>query len=162
MTLSAILLIIILGVILILIEFLILPGTNIAGIIGLLFIIGGIYFAYKDIGVPIAHYVLFGSLLFMITSIFFALRSNTWKNMSLKTSIDSKVENIKKDTIKIGDEGVTVTRLAPIGKARIGDQVIEAKSNHLFLDAGTLVVILKINGNQIEVKPIESKEQAIN
>lgn len=153
MTLTAILILIFLGVLLILIEFLILPGTNIAGIIGLLLIIGGIYFGYKDIGAPIAHYILFGSFLFMISSITLALRSSTWKKASLTTSIDSKVTTIIADSVKIGDIGETVTRLAPVGKVRVNNQVIEAKSNHLFLDPNTEVIVTKIEGNQIEVKP---------
>lgn len=155
MTLTAILILIFLGVLLILVEFLILPGTNIAGIIGLLLIIGGIYFGYKDIGTPIAHYILFGSLTFMVVSIVFALRSETWKKASLKTSIDSKVTNIIENSIEVGDEGETVTRLAPIGKARIKDQVVEAKSNHLFLDPHTPITVTGVHGNQIEVKPKE-------
>lgn len=156
MTLTAIIILIFLGVILILIEFLILPGTNIAGIIGLLLIIGGIYFGYKDIGTPIAHFILLGSLIFMVGSIIVALRSNTWKNAALNTSIDSKIINIKEDSIQVGDIGITVTRLAPIGKAKVNDQVVEAKSSHQFLDPHTPIIVTKLQGNLIEVKPKES------
>lgn len=159
MSLTAILVLIILGVLLILVEFLILPGTNIAGIIGLLLMISGIYFGYKDLGTPIAHFILGGSFLFMIGAITWALRSDTWKKVSLNTSIDSKVENIDENTINKGDIGETVTRLAPMGKVRVNNLVVEAKSNHLFLDPHTLVEVIRVVGNQIEVKPADNLEQ---
>jgi membrane-bound ClpP family serine protease len=155
MTLTAILVLIVLGVLLILVEFLILPGTNVAGVIGLLLMIGGIYFSYRDIGAPTSHIVLGGSLLFMIGAIALALRSGTWQKVSLNTSIDGKVVNIVENTIKIGDSGETVTRLAPMGKVRVSDLVVEAKSSHHFLDPHTKVVVVGVSGNQIEVMPID-------
>lgn len=155
MSLTAILVLIFLGVLLILIEFLVLPGTNVAGIIGLLLIISGIYFGYKDLGTPTAHYILGGAFLFMTGAITWALRSDTWKKVSLNTSIDGQVKNIEDNTINIGDIGETVTRLAPMGKVRVNELVVEAKSNHKFLDPHTAVEVTRLSGNQIEVKPIE-------
>ena len=70
----------IIGLALIFIEFLVLPGTNIAGVIGIVLIISGIIFSYRDIGVPVAHYVLGGTFIFLILSIVFLLRSNTRNN----------------------------------------------------------------------------------
>ncbi len=155
MTLTAILVLIFIGIILILVEFLVLPGTNIAGIIGLLLIIGGIYFSYKDLNTIVAHFILGGTFLFMIAAITFAIRSNTWQKLSLNTSIDSKVENIKKDTVAVGDKGITITRLAPIGKAMVNEIAFEAKSNHKFLDPNTPIEVINIMGNQIIVKPAD-------
>jgi len=159
MSLTAILVLIILGVLLILVEFLILPGTNFAGIIGLLLMIGGIYFGYKDIGTPIAHFILGGSFLFMIGAITLALRSDTWKKISLNTSIEGKVLNIEDNTINPGDMGETVTRLAPMGKVRVNNLVVEAKSSHHFLDPHTPIEVIRVSGNQIEVKPIEKVKE---
>lgn len=152
MGLSPILILILIGVILILIEFLILPGTNIAGVIGIIFIISAIVLGYKYLGTPTAHYILLASFLFMTAAIFFALRSNTWKKISLNTSIDSKIENIEKDSIKIGDKGITVTRLAPIGKVQINDKFVEAKSQQRFLDPNVPIVVKEVLRNKIIVE----------
>lgn len=157
MGLTPILILIFIGIILILIEILVLPGTNIAGIIGIAFILGAIFLSYKHLGTPIAHYVLMISFLLMSGAIFFVLRSNTWKKMSLNTSIDSKVETIEKDSIKIGDEGITVTRLAPIGKVQVNDRLVEAKSDRKFLDPDTPVKVVEVLRNQIIVELIDNK-----
>lgn len=155
MTLTAIVLLIIIGVFLILMEFLVIPGTNVVGIIGLLLLIVAIYFSYRDLGTPTAHFVLTGAFVFMIGAIGISIRSNTWKRISLKTTIDGKIKTIEDDAVKSGDTGVTISRLAPMGKAMVNNKVYEAKSNHKFIDPNIPVEVIKITGNQIIVKPIE-------
>jgi membrane-bound ClpP family serine protease len=155
MTLTAVVILILIGVLLMLIEFLVLPGTNIAGIVGIVLIVGGIYFSYKDVGVPQAHFVLVGTFILVVGSIVLALRSDTWSKLSLKTSINSKVENIEPNSVKPGDVGKTISRLAPVGKVLVNNEVCEAKSGHQFLDPNVPVIVVKVKGNQIVVKPIE-------
>lgn len=155
MSLTAIIILIVIGVLLMLVEFLVLPGTNVAGIIGIVLIIGGIFYAYKDVGLPQANFVLFGTLILVVGSIVLALRSDTWKKMSLNNSIGSKVETIAPDSVKPGDQGRTLTRMAPVGKALVNDIEMEARSRHEFLDPNTLIEVLEVIGNQIIVKPIE-------
>ncbi len=156
MSLTAVILLILIGLALILVEFLVLPGTNIAGIVGILLLIGGIYFSYKDIGVPTAHFVLGATLLLMVGSIVLALRSKTWNKLSLNESIDGKVENILAGSVKPGDRGETLTRLAPMGSVLVNEQSFEARAGHHFLDPHTPVEVVKIEGNVLEVKPIEN------
>ena len=95
MTITAVLILIAIGLVLILSELLVLPGTNVAGILGILLMVAGIYFGYKDIGTPVAHFILGGSFVFMIGAVVLVLRSNTWENISLSAAINSKVNNKK-------------------------------------------------------------------
>ncbi len=69
MSLTAVIILIIVGLLLVLVEFFILPGTNVAGIIGIILIIGAVYFSYRDLGTPLAHYILAGSILLMVGSV---------------------------------------------------------------------------------------------
>lgn len=154
MSLTAVILLIIVGLLLVLVEFFVLPGTNVAGIIGILLIIGGIFFSYRDLGTPTAHYVLLVSVLLMAGSIAGALRSNTWNKLSLHTSIDGKMVTVDENAVKPGDQGTTVTRLNPIGKVMINDTMYEAKSGHQYIDPHTPVEVVKLNGNQLIVKPL--------
>ena len=48
MSLTAIIILIVVGLLLVLIEFFVLPGTNVAGIIGILLVVGAIFFSYRD------------------------------------------------------------------------------------------------------------------
>jgi membrane-bound ClpP family serine protease len=155
MGLSAIVGLILLGLLLLVLEFLVLPGTNVAGILGIVLIIAAIYYGYKSLGVPAGHFVLVGSLVAMIFTTVLILRSKTWRKISLDTSIDSKVEDLGIKNIKIGDTGKAVSRLAPIGMVEINNTVVEGKSGHKFIDPDTFVEVINISRNQVIVKPIE-------
>ena len=155
MSLTAVIILIIVGLLLVLVEFFILPGTNVAGIIGIILIIGAVYFSYRDLGTPLAHYILAGSVLLMVGSVVGALRSSTWSKLSLTSTIDGKMVNVEPDQVMPGDKGVTLTRLNPMGKIMVNNLVFEGKSGHYFIDQNKPIEVVKVSGNQIVVKPIE-------
>jgi membrane-bound ClpP family serine protease len=155
MSLTGILVLIAIAMILILLEVFVLPGINVAGIAGLLILVLAIYYAYKDLGTPEAHFILGGTLVGSIGLLVIALRSNTWHRLSLKTASDSKVDSFETGTIKPGDSGETLTRLGPIGKVVINGQTVEAKSQNKIINANTAITVVKLEGKQIIVKPTE-------
>jgi len=155
MSLTAVLILIFIGIILVLLESLVIPGTNITGVVGIVMIIAAIIFAYRDLGRITGHLVLAGSLVFMVVAIMLALRSNTWKGMALHTRIDSKVNQFEEFVVKPGDVGITISRMNPMGKVMINNQLYEAKSGHLFINPNTPIEVVKVNGNQLIVKPKE-------
>jgi membrane-bound ClpP family serine protease len=55
----------------------------------------------------------------------------------------------------VGDIVKTCSRLAPMGKVRIGSTEVEAKSMGEFIDPEKPVSIEKIEGNIVLVKPAE-------
>jgi len=158
MSILGIILLILLGVILFLVEFFIIPGVTIAGIGGALVMGLAVFMAYKTHGAAAGNYTLLAVLLVSITSLVFALRSKTWRRFMLKTNIDGKVEvGLEDQKVKPGDKGVTVTRLAPIGMVRVNNITIEGKSIGGFLDPKTEVEVTKVLGTQIIVKPINKE-----
>jgi membrane-bound ClpP family serine protease len=155
MSLSAVIILILVGLLLVLVEFFVLPGTNVAGIIGLVLIVGALFFSYRDLGTPTAHYVLAVSLLLMAGSVGLALRSNTWDKLSLKSTIQGKVISIEENEVQVGDKGIAITRLNPMGKVMVNNKTFEGKSGHHFIDQKTPIEVVKVSGNQLIVKPIE-------
>jgi membrane-bound ClpP family serine protease len=152
----AIALLIILGIILLLIEFLIIPGVTVAGIGGVLLIAGGILAAYLRYGAKYGNITLAATLLVLVIIFIIALRAGTWKKIALDTKIDSSVDNIKKEgRFAIGEKGKTITRLAPIGKAMFNDKIIEAKSLSGYINENTEVEIIKIQNTNVIVKPLK-------
>jgi membrane-bound ClpP family serine protease len=158
MSLLGIILLILLGVVLFLVEFLIIPGVTIAGISGALVLGVAVFMSYKTYGTTTGTYTLLSVLVVSIITLALALRSKTWKRFMLKTNIDSKVEvGLEDQKIKPGDKGETVTRLAPIGMVRVNDITIEGKSIGGFLDPHTNIEVVKVLGTQIIVKPIKNE-----
>lgn len=153
---AGIIILILLGIILFVIEFLLVPGITVAGVGGLILTVLGVYKAFNDYGTTTGAWVLIGTLLVSILVIAFSLRARTWRKLMLKTNIEGSVDvDITEDQIKVGDKGATITRLAPMGKIIVNDIVREAKSIEGYIDEHTEIEIVSIEGTSITVKPIK-------
>lgn len=152
MSIFAIALLILLGIVLILIELLVVPGISVAGIGGFLLIIGGIVLGYHFHGTTAGNYILLSTGVVMILLIVLALKLKTWQRFGLKTTIDSKVGVLKEEDIKVGDVGETISRLAPIGKAMFNEKLFEVHSDGEYVDEHKHVEVTRISGNKIFVE----------
>jgi len=154
MDLLIILFLIFLGIVLLLIEFTILPGITIAGVGGVLIFGYSIYLAFISYGTlggltTLAFVLIVSPILVM--SLF---KGKSGKKMMLKTVLHGTANVINEDKVKIGDIGVTIGRLAPMGKIKINDEVIEVKSTGTFVDPGEKVRIIHIEKSLITVEPL--------
>ncbi len=151
---TGVIILILLGILLFIIEFLIIPGVTIAGIGGMILTGAGIYLAYKNLGPDTALFVLIGTLVASVVILSFSLRAKTWKRAMLNTNIDGKTsENPAEGSINPGDMGITVTRLAPIGRVNINGIILEGKSIEGYLNPKTEIEVVKLVGAQVIVKP---------
>ena len=154
MSLTGIVILLLIALLLIFLEIFVLPGINVAGILGLLLMIAGIYLAYRQIGAPTAHYVLVATLILSTLILIFGLRSSTWRKVSLDTAIEGKAIDNVTENVKVGDRGTALTRLGPIGTVQINGMTLEAKSANI-TDAKTAIEVTEIVGNEIIVKPLK-------
>lgn len=139
------------GFIMVVLEFLVFPGTNAVGLIGVACIGFGIYLGYKFFGTAAGHFIVLGTAAAGILLTWYALRAQTWKKLSLHTQIDSKVEGVD-PAVKAGDTGIAVGRLAPMGKVKVGEYMAEALSESGYIEAGREVEILKVYTDKVIVK----------
>ncbi|MBS4014074.1 MAG: hypothetical protein KGZ97_10030 [Bacteroidetes bacterium] len=140
------------GIIFILLEVLVVPGTTVVGFIGAGMMAVGIYLSYSEFGNQIGTITLLSTVALSAAAIAISIKAGTWKKMMLNTEIDGKVNIIDNDKIKVGDEGKTVTRLNPVGKAIINDEFYEVVSKDNLIDENQDIVVLKVEGNKIIVK----------
>ncbi|MFT4544616.1 MAG: membrane-bound ClpP family serine protease [Bacteroidia bacterium] len=143
-----------LGVLLLLLEILFVPGTTIVGIGGLILLAIGIYLAYTYLGSLAGHISLASCVAAVFLSLIVLLKGQTWKKMALETNVEGKgVEQVEK-MVAVGDEGKTVTRLNPSGNALFGDKLIEVDASGEFVDAESKIVVTKVEQNKIRVKTV--------
>jgi len=155
MSILAIILLIILGILLFLVEFFLIPGVTIAGIGGAVLMAIAVFMAYRTHGASVGNYMLLTTLLLTIITLVFALRAKTWKRLMLSRNIDSKFEvGLQDEGIKPGDTGESMTRLNPIGKVMVNGITVEAKSIKGFVDQNTKIEVVKVLTTQVIVKPI--------
>lgn len=144
----------VIGLGLIIVELVFIPGTTVVGLLGLIFTGVGVAISYQHFGSDIGFYILMGTLVTSLVALFFSFRTGAWSRFALKSSIDSKVNEGITVNLKVGDEGVTISTLRPVGKAEFKAQTIEVKTSGQYIEQGQHVKIVQIENNQILVEPI--------
>ncbi len=153
---AVIAILILVGLVLLVLEILVIPGAGIAGVIGFLLMISGVWLAYAKEGSAGGNITLLATILLNAVSIILILRSKTWKKTQLRTSVPGKVRTFDNMDLKVGMHGKTISRCAPTGKAAFGDHYVEVDARTTYLKTGTTIEIIKINGNKIFVKHIKT------
>ena len=154
---TVIIILIVLGILLFVIEFLLVPGVTIAGIGGLILTVFGIFKAFNDFGASVGIWVLIGTLMLSVFVIVMSLRARTWNRLMLKTNMKGTVDqDLTEEQVQVGDFGTTVTRLAPMGKIRVNKLVREAKSIEGYIDEQSEIEVVSIEGTRISVKSRKS------
>lgn len=157
MEIFIIVLLVLTGFLLILLEFLVIPGIAVAGIGGVIFMTGGILYSYKELGAAGGNITLVVTLITFAAAIVIAFRSKTWNKAMLNTEIDGHVDQIEVGEVQIGDIGKTVSRLAPMGKVKINGKVFEGKSISGYIDPNIEIEVMKLQNTNVIVKLINNK-----
>lgn len=157
MSLGVIVFFILLGILLFIVEFMLIPGITIAGIGGAIFVIGGIILSFVDHGTATGFAVLIGTSVVLAIVVTLMLRAGTWKKLMLSTSIDSTVDMVHKGAGKVspGDTGEAVTRLNPMGRVSVNGEFYEAKALDILIDQRTKIEVVEVENNKLIVKPIK-------
>jgi len=152
---ALVVILLVLGVVLLLLET-ILPGM-IAGIVGVACLVGGVVAGYMEFGAPAGHYLLLGVLVGMVAG--FAL----W----VKYFPDSRLARPFVSTREIGtvgaeqpqllhQTGTAFTGLRPSGTAVINGRRVDVVTEGPFLERGTPVKVIAIEGLRVVVRALEN------
>ncbi len=154
MTILTIIFLILLGLLLLILEFAVIPGVTIAGVGGVIMLIVSIYLAFTKFG-TLAGFI---TLLFVLVSapllFYYFFKTKPGKKLVLDTNIDGKVESFDPHSIHPGDEGMTIGRLAPSGKVTVNGITVEARSTGQFIDHHKPVKVVKVLPDKIIVELI--------
>ena len=138
-----------LGIILLTLEIVALPG-GIAGIFGVLLIGFGVWQTYALFGSNVGTIVLLCAIALCVLLMVIFLKRKTWSRFSLNEESDSKVNQLE-PTVKVGARGTTISRLAPTGKALFDGQQVEVHAVNKFIDPDHPVEVVAIEGYRIDV-----------
>ena len=152
----AIVLLVLVGLILIYLELIFVPGTTVLGLVGLIVTGIGIYIAYERYGAATGSAVLFGSLALTIGALVYSFKAKTWDRFSLKTTNTSSVKPKYTQGLQIEMRGLAVSDLKPIGKAEFDNKTYEVTSHGHLIDSGTEIKIVRLTNNKIIVESINT------
>lgn len=157
MELALIIGLIILGIFFMILEVYLIPGISIAGIGGVICMAGGIFLAYKDFGTNTGTLILGISVVVLGIALYWFFKSKTLDKMALKSEIDSKTEPFHGLNISVGDTGVTISRLAPIGKVLINGKTIEGRSENVMIDENTPIIVTEVGTYNVLVRALDKQ-----
>ncbi|MCF8465199.1 MAG: hypothetical protein K9G41_10180 [Flavobacteriales bacterium] len=143
-----------LGILLLLLEIIFVPGTTIVGVGGIILLAIGIYLAYDILGSTAGHLALASSVFAVFLSLIVLLKGKTWQRMALDTTVEGKgVEQLEK-LVAVGDRGKTISRLNPVGKALLGKKILEVSTTGGFVGENETIEVVKVEQNSIKVKTV--------
>jgi len=171
----------IIGLLLLMIEIFVLPGFGIAGMLGILCILAGIFgmliknppdrlpwpqttldwqiflngvlgLIFGFFGFVVLAWVLARYLpKFQFLNGLILVPTAATKTGLMQVSMTAPPES-KTAVVNVGDIGEVTSTLRPTGKARFGDAIVDVVATAEFLEEGTKVQITEIHGNRVVVK----------
>jgi membrane-bound serine protease (ClpP class) len=177
-----------LGILLLLIEFLVLPGFGIAGFSGIICILAGLFgmliknppnnpipwpqtpFEWRTFTEGVLGLSL-GFFGFVVFAWLFAKYLPKIRFLSglilVPTATRGDEMHISFTTgrtsetrqINVGETGEVVSTLRPTGKAKFGDAIVDVVAEAEFLDKGCKVEIIEIHGNKVVVKKCSTENE---
>lgn len=149
MNTTLLIIVLILGVILLTLEIVALPG-GIAGAFGIALIAFGVWQTYALFGTTTGTIVLLCSIALCVLLLALFMKKKTWNRFSLNEESSSKVNQLE-PAVKVGSRGTTISRLAPTGKALIDGEQMEVHAVNKFIDPDRPIEVVGIEGYRIDV-----------
>lgn len=176
------------GIVLLMVEIFVLPGFGVAGVLGIICILLGLFSMLVENPpdrLPWPETLLdwqvfmngmlgltFGLVGFIVFAWLFAkylpkiqflsglilVPTAAKPGAEMRVSMTVPPES-KTGSVDIGDIGEVTSTLRPTGKAKFGDAVVDVVATAEFLDEGTKVEITEIHGNRVVVKRINDESE---
>ncbi len=154
----------IIGVALLLIELFVIPGFGIAGISGIVLMLGSVFFVFQNaykletavFGLSFAIILTFA---LAIALSYIVPKTRTWNHLVLSAAMDSGMgfHSAPREDFQgyVGKTGVALTPLRPAGTVRVDDKRLDVVTAGDFIVRETPVKIINVEGSKIFVEAID-------
>jgi len=139
------------GLLLIYLELIFIPGTTFIGLMGIVVAGVGVYIAFDTYGESTGYMVLGGSFAVTVLGLVYSFKAKTWDRFALKDKIEGRFNQDYSQDLKVDMTGVAVSDLKPIGKAEFNNRAYEVASHGHLVESGQEVRISRIERNKIIV-----------
>ncbi len=137
------------GLLMLGIELLVIPGFGVAGLLGLAALGGSVYVAFDQLSAMYVGIVLVGSLTGCGVLIWMFPRSKLVLDAAITGSaVDESLPDL------LHREGTALTVLRPSGSVDIDDRPIDAVTDGQYVEQGTRVKVVRVEGGRVVVEPI--------
>lgn len=142
------------GLLLIIVELIFVPGTTVVGILGFILAAIGIWIGYAALGTTTGHVILAITVLAGATAFVYSFRSDTWSQYALKDQNRGHVNEDSPHLLEVGQVGKAISALRPQGTALFADRHHEVQTQGEHVAPNTDIRIIRIQQNKITVEAI--------
>jgi membrane-bound ClpP family serine protease len=150
----AVISLILVGIALLIAEIILIPGATVVGVLGLLFMGGGLYLGFINFGTVTGYYILGTTVATSLLAVYLSFKNRLWERFALKSINEGKVNRSEELALKVGETGTSLSSMRPFGKAEFGNIICEVKSLDAYIPPGKQIRIIKIESNKIFVEPV--------
>lgn len=150
-----IIILVLLGVFFLVAELIFLPGVTLGAILAAASYGAAIYFAFVRLGVIGGVLTIVAVVAVSLVAVVMSLRAKTWQRLALNDKVEGTSMESPSQELKVGDKGVTVSRLSPMGKVKIDGKVYEAKSVDAYIDQRCEVEVVDFENFNVIVEKSE-------
>ena len=146
---------VLLGAFFLVAELVFLPGVTFGLVLSLLGYGAAIYLGFARLGFVggVITLVIVVTLSLLVTVL--SLRAKTWQRLALNDKVEGQSMDTPSDNVSVGDKGVCVSRLSPMGKVNIAGKVYEAKSVDAYVDQRSDVEVVGFENFTVIVKKVD-------
>ncbi len=145
---------ILLGAFFLVLELVFLPGVTLGTVLSAVSYGIAVYLGFDRMGVVGGFITLFVVVALSLFVTVISLRAKTWQRLALNDKIDSKSSPNLEAQVAVGDKGVALSRLSPMGKVEIAGKQYEAKSDGTYIDQRSEVEVVGFENFTVLVKKI--------
>lgn len=146
-----------LGVLLLLLELLVIPGFGVVGIGGIIAILASIVLAAENsVQALISLAIALGATVLLVGFLLrYLTKTKRWQWFVLTERLDKEQGYTAPQDLQglAGKEGVALTPLRPAGTAEIAGERYDVISEGIYIPAGTELVVVRVEGARVVVRP---------
>ena len=151
---------VVLGLFFLVAELIFLPGVTFGIILSLVGDAAAIFLGFTRFGMVGGCVVLAIVIALSLIATLLSLRARTWQRFALNDKVEGQSMETPALQVSVGDRGVTISRLAPMGKVNIAGKEYEAKSLDSYIDQRTAVEVIGFENFTIIVKSVADTQNA--
>lgn len=144
-----------LGLFFLVAELIFLPGAALGVILSVASYGAAAYIGFARLGVVGGAVTIAIFLILSLVATIISLRAKTWQRFALKDKVEGKSMGTPSQEIKIGDRGVALSRLSPMGKVSIAGKEYEARSVSAYVDQRSEVEVVGFENFTVVVRKCE-------
>jgi membrane-bound ClpP family serine protease len=146
-----------LGLFFLVAELIFLPGVTLGVVLSLAGYAAAIYLGFMRFGMVGGFVILAIVIAISLVATLISLRARTWQRFALNDKLEGQSMETPALQVKVGDRGMAISRLSPMGKVNIAGKEYEAKSLDSYIDQRTPIEVIGFENFTVIVKNAEDK-----